>query len=223
MTDSREIATAYDRWSESYDAQTNATRDLDELVLRRVIPDLAGQTVVECGCGTGKNSAWLAPRCERLAGLDFSAGMLRVAKSKVKSRNALFVLADLTEPWPVASNVAGVVLFNLVLEHIDDLRLVFREAARVLRPNGKMALSEYHPSRVSDGKGPVVLDEDGSVIHRIPNFLHTLDDYEEAARGCGLNLLSSAEWSDAELGYRHETGEGRESVPQLLSLVFEKS
>src|SRR5512133_174288 len=108
--DTERIAAAYDVWSEKYDAQTNATRDLDELVLRRVVPDLAGQTVVECGCGTGKNSVWLAPRCDRLVGLDFSAGMLQIAMSKVHSPRALFMLQDIQQSWPLAHGIAGVVL-----------------------------------------------------------------------------------------------------------------
>lgn len=213
------IAAAYDRWSESYDVQANETRDLDEMVLRRVAPDLSGRTVVECGCGTGKNSVWLAERCARLIGLDFSAGMLKIAKAKVGSPKAMFMLQDIRLPWAIADASANVVLFNLVLEHIEDLEPVFREASRVLLTGGQMALSEYHPSRVSSGKGPVVKGEDGAIEFRIPNYLHALDDYQESAHRAGLTLVSTAEWSATELGYR---GDATDARPQLISMLFRR-
>jgi len=53
------VADAYDRWSRQYDDDQNATRDLDAFVLRQVPLQLAGARVLEVGCGTGKNSAWL--------------------------------------------------------------------------------------------------------------------------------------------------------------------
>ena len=54
-----DVADAYDRWSRQYDDDQNATRDLDAFVLRQAPLHLAGARVLEVGCGTGKNSAWL--------------------------------------------------------------------------------------------------------------------------------------------------------------------
>ncbi len=219
-----EIASAYDSWSERYDAQENATRDLDGVVLRRLLIDTSGLTVVECGCGTGKNSAWLAPRCARLIGIDFSMGMLRLAAGKANQPAALFLLADITHPWPLADASADVVLFNLVLEHVEDLSPVFAQAARVLRRGGQMLLSEYHPTRVSQGKGPVVLASDGTVSQRIPNYLHTLDDYLAAARSANLGTVSVAEWGEDEIERSNlRRQEDPDPRPQLISIVFERS
>src|SRR3982751_3661447 len=69
-----DVADAYDRWSRQYDDDQNATRDLDALVLRQVSLHLAGARVLEVGCGTGKNSAWLVTQARELIALDFSPG-----------------------------------------------------------------------------------------------------------------------------------------------------
>ncbi len=133
----------------------------------------------------------------------------------------VFVRHDLRLSWPLRQASADLVLFNLVLEHVEELGPVFAEAGRTLKPNGFMALSEYHPSRVTAGKGPVVMASDGTVEQRIPNFLHTLDDYTRAAESAGLAVLAVGEWSEAEL---HSEGSsetiGRDGVPQLISMVF---
>lgn len=217
-----EVSRAYDRWSATYDRQSNATRDLDEAVLRSVVPDLSGLAVIECGCGTGKNSAWLAALCTILVGLDFSAGMLALARAKVRAPNALFLLSDVREPWPVQPSGADVVLFNLVLEHVEDLGPLFRHAGNSLRRGGRLVLSEYHPARVAEGKGPVMVTADGSSV-RIPNFLHTRDDYLEAASGAGLVPLSVGEWWSHEEDRGGTGGRDPAPRPQLISAVFEKT
>ncbi len=87
-----------------------------------------------------------------------------------------------------------------------------------------MAVSEYHPSRVEQGKGPMVLSADGTTSRRIPNYLHTLDDYLGAGTRAGFALTSKSEWTYRDAGVlgRHPASEG-ETVPQLISLVFGKA
>src|SRR5258705_8268803 len=85
-----DVADAYDRWSRQYDDDQNATRDLDAFVLRQVPLHLAGARVLEDGCGTGKNSAWLASQARELIALDFSPGMLDVARRRGRPSTARF-------------------------------------------------------------------------------------------------------------------------------------
>src|SRR5215208_1012605 len=115
--DPSSVARAYDRWSAQYDRDRNATRDLDAVVVREAPLRLAGQRVLELGCGTGKNSVWLASQARELIALDFSAGMLAVARQRVDASHARFVEHDIREPWPLQDAAVDVVVGNLVLEH----------------------------------------------------------------------------------------------------------
>src|SRR5437868_9736518 len=135
-SESAGVARAYDRWAAQYDSDRNATRDLDAEVVRGAPLRIAGRRVLELGCGTGKNSVWLASAARELVALDFSAGMLAVARERVGVANARFVEHDIRARWPVGDGEIDVVVGNLVLEHVHDLAPVYAEAARVLAPSG---------------------------------------------------------------------------------------
>jgi malonyl-CoA O-methyltransferase len=206
------IQSAYDRWSKTYDVQDNPTRDMDAAVLDHIIPDLTGLTVVEAGCGTGKNSGRLAATCRQLIALDFSEGMMTVARRKVQAANIGWARCDLNQPWPLAGETADLVIFNLVLEHIERLEPVFAQAARVLRVGGLMVLSEFHAVRLIEGKGAQITAENGEILEFVGSFRHSAEEFETAAFPFGLNLLNSKEWTP--------TGEER---PLLLTMQFKKS
>lgn len=135
MTDVRD---AYTRWSATYDTDRNLTRDLDHTATRAVLGDGRVGTLLELGCGTGKNTGYYATLAARVHALDFSEGMLLRARAKGFGAHVTFEQADLQQAWPVASASVDLAVANLVLEHIADLTFVFGEAARVLQPGGRL-------------------------------------------------------------------------------------
>src|SRR6185436_14705264 len=105
VSDQSEIATAYNDWAETYDTDQNRTRDLAAEVLRKTTIDFGGRRVIEVGCGTGRNTEWLAERvgeAGEIVGLDFSEQMLAKARRRVTKPRVRFVQHDARIKWPLA-------------------------------------------------------------------------------------------------------------------------
>jgi ubiquinone/menaquinone biosynthesis C-methylase UbiE len=213
----REVAAAYDRWAESYDWVENPTRDLDAAAMRAQNFALAGATIVEAGCGTGKNTVWLAAQARFVTALDFSETMLERARQTVAAAGLAdrvhFHHHDILAPWPVSPAEADLVAIDLVLEHIGDLAPVFREARRALRSDGVLFICEFHPARQLLGKQARFSDPGGGEI-RVPAFLHDVSAFVNGAVGAGFALGRLDEWRDP--------GAAPDAVPRLLSLVLAK-
>ena len=217
MTDSHDVARAYDRWAASYDGDRNATRDLDAEVVRRAPIGVDGRDVLELGCGTGKNTAWLAERARSVVALDFSPGMLARARERVggAGHRVRFVQHDVREPWPVPDESADAVVGNLVLEHVEELAPVYREAARVLRAGGRLLLCELHPERQRRGGQAHFTDPDtGDTVH-VPAHRHTVSEYVNGGIAAGLTLRHLGEWL--------EPTAPPDAPPRLLSVLFERA
>ena len=206
------IQEAYTRWSDTYDSDRNLTRDLDHKATQDALTGLRFQNIMELGCGTGKNTAFLTQLGARILALDFSRGMLRHAKSKIDSGRVFFVVADLTKPWPCRDGSFELIVCNLVLEHIEDLDAVFAEVARALATGGQFFLSELHPFR--QYKGTKANFRTNNEAIEIPAFVHHLSDFTESARENGLAMRMMREWW-------HEEDENK--LPRLVSFMFEKS
>jgi ubiquinone/menaquinone biosynthesis C-methylase UbiE len=206
------VAQAYDRWAETYDSQDNHTSDLDAVILRTHGPSIRGRAVLELGCGTGKNTEWLAANCRTVTALDVSEGMLAAAGARVSASHVSFVQHDLLNPWPVADGSMDLVVGNLVLEHIHDLAPMFRECARVLRRGGKLYVSELHPARQLRGAQAHFTDVSTGDVVYVPAFTHTISEYVNSAISAGFTLRHMGEWL--------EEPQLQQVPPRLLTLQF---
>lgn len=103
----------------------------------------AGHRVLDLGCGTGRFTVPMAVLGAEVTGLDISTAMLDEARRKLKVQN---VEAKLYEgdmaALPFADDSFEIITSMLALMHIpvEDRAKVFAEAARVLRPGGRMII-----------------------------------------------------------------------------------
>ena len=204
------IQDAYTDWSATYDSDRNLTRDLDQRVAREQLTKRRCKSILELGCGTGKNTPLLASIGAQVHALDFSAGMIEKARAKVTSPNVTFEIADITRRWPSNDQSCDLIVCNLVLEHIEDLNFIFAEASRVLVEGGRFFVCELHPFRQYLGTQARFQRADDT--RHIEAFTHHVTDFTDAAAANGLLLIELNEWW-------HEQDEGK--APRLISFLFE--
>ncbi len=206
-----DVREAYDQWSAQYDTNLNRTRDLEASALREVLSDIVIQRVLEIGCGTGKNTGWLADRSAQVTAVDLSPSMLSVAREKVKADHVNFVEADILRPWKFAESRYDLVTFSLVLEHAEHLEPILRNVAQVLEPGGLVYIGELHPFKQYSGTKARFETTAGT---RVVNcFDHHLSDFVQAAKAAGLRVEDVREFFD--------TGDAK-APPRVLVLILRK-
>jgi ubiquinone/menaquinone biosynthesis C-methylase UbiE len=205
------IASAYNGWSRTYETVANPTRDLAAAALRQHALDLPNREVLEIGCGTGLNTRYLAEHARSVVALDFSTGMLEQARCNLQAANVRFVQQDIRLKWSVDDRSIDLIICTLVLEHIENLRHIFSEAARVLRAGGEFLIYELHPFRQLQGGQAQFKDTDSNAVVLIPAYLHSISEFVNASLECGFNLLRLDELHDA-------TDKDKTGFPRLLSV-----
>lgn len=176
---------AYNHWAESYDSVVNKTRDLERTAAKQLLTNADFSKVVEIGCGTGKNTVWIADKAQDLQAVDFSEEMMNIARQKINNQHVQFVQADITKQWKL--NKATLITCSLVLEHIENIDFVFEQAANTLENSGCFYICELHPYKQLQASR-ARFEHEGKLV-QLEYFVHHISDFFASAQK--MNCIAS--------------------------------
>jgi ArsR family transcriptional regulator len=99
----------------------------------------------DLGCGTGHASLAMAPFVGRVIAVDGSQAMLDVAATRLAGASNVELRQGDLAALPVRDGELDVALLSVVLSYADDPAAVLAEAARALRPGGRLLLADLMP------------------------------------------------------------------------------
>jgi ubiquinone/menaquinone biosynthesis C-methylase UbiE len=177
----------YARWAATYDGPLRLF-SIEEAAMRRRLDAWPAGDVLDAACGTGRYAVRLAEQGHTVVGVDQSPDMLERARAKVPGGRFLEGgLADL--PLPDASVDAAVCALALV--HVPELGPAVEELARVVRPGGRILVSDVHPFLVQLGWQAQFPGDAGRAYMRLHR--HRVTDYATAALAAGLRVCGAEE------------------------------
>lgn len=186
----------------------NATRwaalrslHVDEREVEAAILTAVGErpfgTLLDLGTGTGRMIELLSGRFERAVGIDSSHDMLAIARTELDRAGIATARVQQGDVYSLnlARDTVDLVTVHQVLHYLDDPTRALREAARTLRPGGRMLIVDFAPH------GLEFLRD--AHAHRRLGFTH--QEIARALEGAGLEVTSirdlaapSSETSGAE-------------------------
>ncbi|RAI03585.1 ArsR family transcriptional regulator [Acuticoccus sediminis] len=123
-----------------------------EAAIRSILGDRPIRNLLDVGTGTGRMLELMADRAQRLLGVDASAAMLSVARAnlaKAGVSNARLAQDDIYA-LSVGEDRFDVVIIHQVLHFLDNPGRALAEAARTLRPGGRLLVVDFAPHHLEE-------------------------------------------------------------------------
>ncbi len=113
--------------------------------LREIIGDEPVSELLDIGTGTGRILEILSPQVKHGVGVDLSSGMLAVARSNIERHGFSHVQVRKGDMYrlPIEDSSIDLAVVHMVLHYSHEPLEVIREAARVLRPRGRLILVDF--------------------------------------------------------------------------------
>jgi len=182
-----------------------------------------GETVVDLGSGGGFDCFLAAKQVGesgQVIGVDMTPDMLSKARSnaeKMGAENVDFRLGEI-EHLPVADNTADIIMSNCVINLSPEKSKVYREALRILKPGGRLAISDI----VATAPLPPDIQQNLALVSACVGGAATIDDTKEMLQEAGFtDIRIKAKDESRELISQWAPGENKNAGDYVVSAYIE--
>ena len=134
----KETAALLNRFYDGRDVRARRKANRDALA------PLPGEVIVDIGSGAGHLAEELARAGTKVLAVDPSEAMHAAAAERCAELDGIDFLTGTAEALPVADGAADGAVSIQVFEYLDDIPAALAEAARVLRPGGRLVVGDMH-------------------------------------------------------------------------------
>lgn len=216
----------------------NPNNVLERPLFLELAGDLSGFDIVDLGCGDaafGKEA--LLQGARSYLGIEASQAMVNIAHQTLANTVGK-VRRESIETWQAEDEQADLVSSRLALNYIENLKPVFQQMHRALRPGGRSILSIEHPiitsnfASLAEGRRTTWLVDNyfrsGARVHtwlgkKLTKYHHTLEEYFDLVTSAGFDLERLRESRPQKDNFRSEEEyERRLRIPLFLFIVARK-
>src|SRR5262249_30753086 len=134
-----DVRDGYSRWSTTYDLPGNPLVAVEQPLVWGLLDDATPGRALDAACGTGRHARRLAELGHEVVGVDATDAMLEEARKKAPAAD--FRQGDLFD-LPLETATFDLAVCALALDHAGELRRPLTELTRVVRPGGKVIVSD---------------------------------------------------------------------------------
>ena len=183
----------------------------------------AGETVVDLGSGGGFDCFLAAKQVGdtgRVIGVDMTPDMLSKARAnteKMQTQNVEFRLGEI-EHLPVADNSADIIMSNCVINLSPDKLGVYRDAYRILKPGGRLAISDI----IAIAPLPQEIQQNLALVSACVGGAATIDDTRNMLAQAGFeNIKITAKDESRKLISEWTAGDSKNAGDYVVSAYIE--
>ncbi|MER7847692.1 class I SAM-dependent methyltransferase [Kitasatospora sp. NPDC096077] len=184
-----ELAGGYAEWAQRYDSLPSSFIQVEEPVLHGLLDGLPAGVALDAACGTGRQTAALLARGHRTIGVDQSPEM--IARARERAPQAEFRTGRL-EALPLDDDSVDLAVCTMALTHQPEVDGTVAELARVVRPGGRVLISDLHPFVIAL-QGQCIFVRGPGRLGFVRNHLHLPSAYLNAFTAAGLQVRSCHE------------------------------
>jgi len=223
-----DVVSGYARWAPVYDAPGNPLIELEQPAAREILAGWPpGWRVIDAACGTGRHTLHLAGLGHHVTGVDQSREMLTAAAEKAGAmRTRIPFTLGTTGALPFPDDTYDAAVCSLLFDHLPAIDPTVSELARVVRPGGRLLISNIHPSMSIVGAHAAFRDANDEARF-MRSHVHSVSTYLQSFRDHGLAVLRCAEpaWhidmAMAKFGYVDESVVRAAVVGLPMALLWE--
>lgn len=139
---------------------------LEQPAMAKLLPAVAGKTVLDLGCGYGHNCLdFVKKGAVKVVGIDLSEKMLAIAKAESADEKIEYLHMDMTDIRSL-DQTFDLIYSSLAFHYVEDFARLAKDMFSLLNDGGYLLFSQEHPIKTAtiDGKGRFNRDENGNRV-----------------------------------------------------------